>query len=164
MDIGLRSFAVECEGQQIPLHSRPDHVPCERSEEEYRVLPDVLKMSLVRVSKMSDFTNYLAQVPPGEEFPDPESDEAPDFVRNMFPQVLELTHNHGTEDDPDFSYHNGNLEDKEKGILQGFGHTGFIVDDLGEAVAFLDEKKVPFRKRPEEEACEIAALTLMGIQ
>ena len=160
------AFALDPDGYWIEIIRRgeasevPADTPYTLAQTMFRVKDpkksiefycDVLKMSLVRVSKMSDFTNYfLAQVPPGEEFPDPESDEAPDFVRNMFPQVLELTHNHGTEDDPDFSYHNGNLEDKEKGILQGFGHTGFIVDDLGEAVAFLDEKKVPFRKRPEE--------------
>ena len=92
----------------------------------------------------------LAQVPPGEEFPDPESEESANYMKNMYPQVLELTHNHGTENDPDFSYHNGNLEDKEKGFVQGFGHTGFIVDDLAKAVAYLDENNVPFRKRPEE--------------
>lgn len=38
--------------------------------------------------------------------------------------VLELTHNHGTEDEPAFSYHNGNTDPR------GFGHTGFLCDDL----------------------------------
>lgn len=112
---------------------------------------DVLKMSLIRETHFGDFSLYfLAQIPPGESIPDPKDEDAGEFVRRMFPQVLELTHNHGTESDPDFSYHNGNLEDREKGILQGFGHTGFIVDDLAETVAYLDENKVPFRKRPED--------------
>ena len=35
--------------------------------------------------------------------------------------MLELTHNWGTENDPDFSFHNGNSEP------QGFGHIGFSV-------------------------------------
>lgn len=38
--------------------------------------------------------------------------------------VLELTHNHGTEDDPAFAYHNGNTDPR------GFGHVGFLCDDL----------------------------------
>lgn len=33
---------------------------------------------------------------------DPTSDEASEFIRNMFQPVLELTHNHGTENDPAF--------------------------------------------------------------
>jgi lactoylglutathione lyase len=37
--------------------------------------------------------------------------------------VIELTHNHGTESNADFKYHNGNDEDKE-GMTRGFGHTG----------------------------------------
>jgi lactoylglutathione lyase len=110
---------------------------------------DVLKMTLLRESHFSDFSLYfLAQIPPGEDLPDEES--GGEYIRRMYPQVLELTHNHGTENNPDFNYHNGNLEDKEKGIYSGFGHTGFIVDDLTEAVKYLDECKVPFRKRPED--------------
>ena len=47
----------------------------------------------------------------------------------MYPQVLELTHNHGTEDDPAFKVHNGNDEDPKADppMLRGFGHTGVCV-------------------------------------
>lgn len=38
--------------------------------------------------------------------------------------VLELTHNWGSEDDPDFQAHSGNEEPK------GFGHIGFAVPDV----------------------------------
>lgn len=35
---------------------------------------------------------------------DPRSEEAADFPRHIFQPVLELTHNHGTENDPNFKY------------------------------------------------------------
>ena len=56
---------------------------------------------------------------------------------DYFDPVLELTHNHGTEEQADFKYHNGNST--ENGALQGFGHTGFLVDDLDGACAWLEE-------------------------
>lgn len=58
--------------------------------------------------------------------------------------VLELTHNWGTEDQDDFAYHDGNAEP------QGFGHIGFSVQDLSQAVHWLDSNGVEFVKRPEE--------------
>jgi len=62
----------------------------------------------------------------------------------MYQPVLELTHNHGTETDPNFSYHNGNTDPR------GFGHIGFLVDDLNSACSYLDDHQVSFKKRPEE--------------
>ena len=42
--------------------------------------------------------------------------------------VIELTHNWGTESDPEFKgYHNGNST--ENGALQGFGHTCVSCED-----------------------------------
>ena len=59
--------------------------------------------------------------------------------------ILELTHNHGTESDPDFEgYHDGNSEPR------GFGHICISVDDLDEAVADFDAKGIRFQKRPED--------------
>jgi lactoylglutathione lyase len=34
--------------------------------------------------------------------PPKESPEADEYIRNMFDPILELTHNHGTENDPNF--------------------------------------------------------------
>ena len=34
--------------------------------------------------------------------------------------------------------------------MQGFGHTGFLVDDLAAACKYLAEQGVLFKKRPEE--------------
>ena len=58
--------------------------------------------------------------------------------------MLELTHNWGTEDDPDFKYHDGNSQP------QGFGHICFCVPDLDAAVAWFDENQVPFVKRADQ--------------
>ena len=60
------------------------------------------------------------------------------------PAMLELTHNWGTEDEPDFAYHNGNDEPK------GFGHIGFAVPDLEAACARFEELGVSFVKRPQD--------------
>jgi catechol 2,3-dioxygenase-like lactoylglutathione lyase family enzyme len=44
------------------------------------------------------------------------------------------------------SYHNGN--DQDKGQLRGFGHIGFLVDDLDAACARLEAHGVTFKKKP----------------
>lgn len=62
----------------------------------------------------------------------------------MFHPILELTHNHGTENDENFSYHNGNTEPR------GFGHIGFLVDDLDKSCEYLESKQVSFKKKPSE--------------
>lgn len=58
--------------------------------------------------------------------------------------ILELTHNWGTESDPEFRYHDGNAQP------QGFGHICFSVPDLAAAVRWFDDNKVEFVKRPEQ--------------
>ncbi len=58
--------------------------------------------------------------------------------------ILELTHNWGTESQPDFKYHDGNAQP------QGFGHICFSVPDLDAAVAWFDEHQVPYVKRPDQ--------------
>jgi lactoylglutathione lyase len=79
-----------------------------------------------------------------------DSEVAPDDVGERtawtFAQrgILELTHNWGTELDPDFKYHDGNAQP------QGFGHLCFSVPDLDVAVAWFDDNQVPFVKRPDQ--------------
>jgi len=62
---------------------------------------------------------------------DPEG--AMDDTKRIPGAILELTHNHGTESDPAFSYHNGQTDPK------GFSHLSFTVPDLTAAVASLGE-------------------------
>lgn len=61
--------------------------------------------------------------------------------RSRLHGVLELTHNHGTENDPDFSYHHGNSEPR------GFGHLCVSVPDIRAACARFEELGVEFQKR-----------------
>merc|ERR1712146_91838 len=76
----------------------------------------------------NDFTNFFLACLSDEEKAAAPADarcpEAKAFVKRLWQPVLELTHNHGTEKDEDFQVHTGNSDP------QGFGHIGFIVDDL----------------------------------
>ena len=47
-----------------------------------------------------------------------------------------------------FRYHNGN--DEAEGMLRGFGHTGFLCDDLDAACDYMERKGVIFKKKPSE--------------
>jgi lactoylglutathione lyase len=67
--------------------------------------------------------------------------EKMEALGRQFGPVLELTHNHGTENDDDFKYYNGNEEDR-----QGFGHTGFLVDDVYAACDSIREMGYGFKK------------------
>lgn len=56
--------------------------------------------------------------------------------------VLELTHNYGTEDDPDFKVANGNEEPGK-----GFGHIAISVDNIQAACRRLEDAGYPFQKK-----------------
>jgi lactoylglutathione lyase len=57
--------------------------------------------------------------------------------------VLELTHNHGTENDPNFQgYASGNNEPGK-----GYGHIAISVADIESACARFEELGVTFKKK-----------------
>jgi len=106
---------------------------------------EVIGMRLLRkldFPEMSFSLYFLAHVPDINDVPEVEGDR----TAWTFSQrgVLELTHNWGTENDADFSYHNGNSQP------QGFGHICVSVPDLDKACAWFDQRKVPFVKRPDQ--------------
>jgi lactoylglutathione lyase len=90
-----------------------------------------LGMKLLREYHAGDFSLYFlgSNVEEGAD------------VKDLFQPVLELTHNHGTETDDNFKHHNGNEEGKK-----GFGHIGFLVDDVYEACDAIREMGYGFRK------------------
>ena len=71
----------------------------------------------------------------------PQDDAARNVWMKGIPGVLELTHNHGTENDAGFAYHNGNSEPR------GFGHLCVSVPDVNAACARFEELGVTFQKR-----------------
>ncbi|GMH88219.1 hypothetical protein TL16_g11094 [Triparma laevis f. inornata] len=127
---------------------------------------------------------------PSENFPkDGTDEEKSNFVNSRHDPVIELTHNHGTESDPDYKYTNGNEEGKELRVTaektiealtlskpqyslttqllhgslrsslfalrsslvagkQGFGHVGFLVDNVETACESLKSKGYTMKKEP----------------
>lgn len=82
---------------------------------------------------------FLAYVPEGTQVP------GDDAQRRLWmagiPGVLELTHNHGTENQDGPVYHDGNSEPR------GFGHICVSVPELEAACVRFEELGVPFQKR-----------------
>lgn len=108
---------------------------------------DILGMTLLHKKSYPDaqFDLYFLAKLTDEELKNLPTDETAK-AEFTFRQrgILELTHNYGTENQPDFHYHDGNAEP------QGFGHICFSVPNLQEAVAWFDKNNVTFKKRPED--------------
>lgn len=59
--------------------------------------------------------------------------------------IIEMTHNYGTEDDPNFKVANGNAEPGK-----GFGHTCISVDNIQAACKRISDAGYKFQKRLED--------------
>lgn len=110
---------------------------------------DILGMSLVNELHFpqAKFSLYfMGTFPEGHKLPNnPTSDEAGQYARSVSSCLLELTHNHGTEDDPDFKHHNGNSDPR------GFGHIGFLTDNLVDVCNEWEKNDIlKFQKRPQD--------------
>ncbi|ANQ08032.1 Glyoxalase I [Plasmodium coatneyi] len=127
----------------------------------------ILGMKLVHIKHASDFSLYFLKSPyledkKGGDISTKEeeqkqcyynfeelkkayqSEEDYENFKSSWEPVLELTHNHGTENDEQFAYHNGNTEPR------GFGHIGFLVDDLVNYCQELEKLGIPFKKKLHE--------------
>jgi lactoylglutathione lyase len=107
---------------------------------------DVLGMTLLQqldFAEMQFSLYFLAYLADGETIPaDPAERARFIFSRET---TLELTHNWGTESDPDFAgYHSGNSDPR------GFGHLGISVPDVAAACARFETLGVTFKKRPSD--------------
>ena len=100
--------------------------------------PDTATAQFVFNHTMLRVKDILALVDPAQI---PADDAARHQWMKSIPGVLELTHNHGTENDPEFAYHNGNSDPR------GFGHICISVPDVVAACARFEALDVPFQKR-----------------
>ncbi|XP_018013600.1 lactoylglutathione lyase [Hyalella azteca] len=89
------------------------------------------------------FSLYFMGFEKEEDIPkDPEERKKWTFNQKA---TLELTHNWGTESDPNFTgYHNGNSEPR------GFGHIGIRVPDVDAASERFESLHVKFIKKPND--------------
>lgn len=108
---------------------------------------DVLGMQLLKRFDFPEmkFSLYFMGYLRPEDGPLPDGPvERAAFVFNQ-KAMIELTHNWGTESDPDFAgYHDGNKDPR------GFGHIGISVPDVDAACARFERMGVEFVKRPND--------------
>ncbi|KAF9207657.1 Lactoylglutathione lyase [Haplosporangium sp. Z 27] len=93
---------------------------------------DILGMKLISTmeNESGKFTLYFLAYVNDEDRAalDAKSDEQRRSYAFSRPGVLELTHNWGTENQPDFKYFSGNNDPG-----RGFGHIAVVVDNIEEA-------------------------------
>ena len=115
-------------------------------EKSLNFYTDILGMTLL---KKLDFPEYkfslyfLSYLRPNDD-PVPENKNDRFAYTLSQKAVLELTHNWGTENDENFSHHDGNSDPR------GFGHIGITVPDVYKACLRFETKGVEFQKKPDD--------------
>jgi len=101
----------------------------------------ILGFSLVEKREFIDakFSLYFLVLVDRQQIP--QDNAARNEWMKSIPGVLELTHNHGTENDAEFTYHDGNSDPR------GFGHICVSVPDVVVACERFEALGVPFQKR-----------------
>lgn len=89
-------------------------IRCKDSKKTLDFYQNIMGMTLISTyeNNAAKFTNYFLAYPAAYSIP---HESTPHYTAYR-EGLLELTWNHGTENDTSFSYHNGNAEP------QGFGH------------------------------------------
>lgn len=124
-------------------------IRCRDADASLKFYRDTLGMTLI---DKFDFPQYkfslyfVTTLPEGEDFKlIPGTQEAHDYLWTYPGVTIELTHNHGTENDKNFAgYHPGN-EEKD-----GFGHIAVSVDDVYATSDQLLAEGWQFKKKPDE--------------
>lgn len=90
------------------------------------------------------FSLYFMAIPPeGTVLPECGTKASEEYLWNLDYPVLELTHNHGSEDDDTFHVNNGNVEP-----FRGFGHIAVMTRDVDAACVKLEAAGAKFQKKP----------------
>ncbi|KAG5188299.1 putative lactoylglutathione lyase [Tribonema minus] len=98
-----------------------------------------LRMRLLCARHFADFSLYFLMSVPRADAPLPGSGPERDtHMRRTWRPILELTHNHGTEQDAEFKHHTGNTEPL------GFSSVGFVTEDLEDTCALLKHDGAAF--------------------
>jgi len=158
------AFALDPDGYWIELVRRQRGIfqePCNFSQvmlrvkdgcESVRFYAELMGMTLTsEMGIPNDFTNYFLMSLDASERRHSTYETMP---FRLWRPALELTHNHGTEKNVAFQVHNGN------GSPEGFGHVGFLVDNLSAMCTELDELGVPFFRRPAQDDRHTVAVVL----
>ncbi|KAJ1652404.1 Lactoylglutathione lyase [Dispira simplex] len=128
-------------------------------EASIKFYTEVLGMTLLHKMEQSaaKFTLYFLGYTHKQEGSDDISGKEEGLNASVFKRegVLELTHNWGTESDPEFKgYHNGNSDP------QGFGHIAITVDNIEAACERFEAMDVQFKKRLQDGSMKHIAFIL----
>ncbi|WP_438281603.1 lactoylglutathione lyase [Pseudomonas alabamensis] len=101
----------------------------------------VLGFTLVEKRDFAEaqFSLYFLVLANASEIPQDDAKRT-EWMKSV-PGVLELTHNHGTENEEGAVYHDGNSDPR------GFGHICVSVPDIKAACERFEQLEVPFQKR-----------------